>query len=65
MQYQRWPWWRVWYGHHTNEYWALARWVRVSLLLSAASPAALDAAIVAFETRYPKPAQEGAHGVGD
>lgn len=64
MQYQRRPWWWVWYGHKTMEYWAVARWVRVSWLLSASTPAALEAAIAAFEMRYPKPAQEGSHGVG-
>lgn len=64
MQYERGPWWWVWYGHQTLEYWAVARWVRVSWLLSAATPAALEAAIVAFETRYPRPGLEGEHGVG-
>jgi hypothetical protein len=56
IEYQRRPWWRVWYGEYTRQYWALASWTP-SGMIAAATPDALDAAITTFEMFNPKPRQ--------
>jgi hypothetical protein len=56
LEYQHSPGWLVWYGRHTRQYWALARWARTrDGFLTAATPEALDAAIAAFEMFHPRP----------
>jgi hypothetical protein len=50
------PWWLIWYGEQTRQYWALAAWVRTPhAMFGAATPDALDAAIATFETLHPRP----------
>jgi hypothetical protein len=57
--------WSVWYGRHTGQFWALARWVRGPYaMVSAPTPETLDAAIAVFETIHPKPGRRDRHGVG-
>jgi hypothetical protein len=57
IQHHHRPGWSVWYGRSTAQFWAVACWTRTPHdMLGAATPAALDAAMVAFETLYPKPA---------
>ncbi|HEX6469149.1 MAG TPA: hypothetical protein VF069_08645 [Streptosporangiaceae bacterium] len=64
MEYQRRPWWVVWFGRHTRQYWALASWVRTpDGMLTAATPEALDAAIAAFEMFHPKPRHAKTHAL--
>jgi hypothetical protein len=65
MEYQHRPWWVVWFGSHTRQYWAVASWVRGPHgMLAAATPEALEAAIAAFEAFHPKPRHGQAHAVG-
>jgi hypothetical protein len=64
LEYQHRPGWSVWYGRQTRQYWALACWVRpAGAMFGAATPEALDAAIVTFEALHPKPAQRS-HALG-
>jgi hypothetical protein len=56
MEHKHRPWWRIWYGRHTGQYWAMASWVRTPYaMFGATTPEALDAAIATFETLHPKP----------
>jgi hypothetical protein len=56
MEHKHHPWWLVWYGRSTRQYWAMARWVRTpGAMLGASVPDALDAAIATFETHHPPP----------
>lgn len=51
------PWWHVWYGRATREYWAMPAWAPDRHgLLAATTPEALDAAIATFEAHHPRPA---------
>jgi hypothetical protein len=64
IEYRHRPWWVVWYGRWTGQYWALPSWVSTSHgMLCAATPGALDAAIATFEMLYPKPSHDRAHAV--
>ena len=59
MEYKKRPWWLIWYGQQTRQFWAVASWVRApDAMLSAATPEALNAAIAIFETLHPKPGQQ-------
>lgn len=65
LEYGRRPWWTIWYGRRTHDYWAVAAWVPgLRGMISAADPYALDAAITTFEALYPKPAERDADAVG-
>jgi hypothetical protein len=58
IEYKNRPWWMVWYGDQTRQFWAMAHWVCTpQAMLSAATPDALNAAIATFEILYPKPTQ--------
>lgn len=60
------PWWSVWYGEHTQKFWAVATWVHTpQAMLDAATPDALDAAIATFEVLHPKPARQHRHVLGN
>jgi predicted branched-subunit amino acid permease len=65
IEYRLRPWWVVWYGLSTKDYWAMAAWVSgVHGMLSAPDPNALDAAIAAFEMLHPKPMERYLHALG-
>jgi hypothetical protein len=64
IEYRLRPWWVVWYGTHTRQYWAMAAWVSgMHGMLSAPGPNALYAAITAFEMLYPKPGERHTHAL--
>lgn len=64
LEFEHAPWWLVWYGHHTRQFWAVARWVRTPYaIVSAPTPDALAAAIATFEIRHPSPRQQGRHAI--
>lgn len=65
IQHHHRPGWLVWFGPYTKQYWALARWVRASHMLSASTPDELVTAITAFETHHPKPVQQSTHVVAN
>jgi hypothetical protein len=56
------PWWTVWYGRHTRQYWAMPRWLAPTRarLIDESTPEALEAAIANFETFNPKPTRRTA-----
>jgi hypothetical protein len=50
------PWWVVWWGEHTRNFWAIAVWVHgPDSVISARTPDALLAAMHNVETIYAKP----------
>jgi hypothetical protein len=66
IEYEKRPWWLVWYGRKTGQFWAVASWVRApDAMLSAATPEALDTAIAAFENLHPKPNHQHRHAMGN
>ena len=66
LEYKKRPWWLVWYGQQTRQFWAVASWVRApDAMLSAPTPEALDAAIATFEQHHPKPSQHHRHAMGN
>jgi hypothetical protein len=53
------PWWLIWYGDHTRQFWAMPSWVRTPhAILSATTPDGLDAAIAVFESLHPRPGRQ-------
>jgi hypothetical protein len=65
IERRRRPWWIVWYGKYTGQFWAVAVWASAPHgMLCAATPDALDAAIDTFELIHPKPLHRRAHAVG-
>jgi hypothetical protein len=56
IEYKHRPWWLVWYGEQTRQFWAMSHWVHTPYaMLGADTPDALNAAIATFETLHPKP----------